>query len=123
VAFAARLSLGDIFPALNSAIAVTHITKDNYTQYGNITVRFHEAIISNVPALIPEEYIYALPVGLDGKLVVKSPEDVVEKVKWLSQLSSEERELIVRQQEEVLMSIADPRPSTRVDRIEMIARG
>jgi hypothetical protein len=122
IAFVPRISFRDVFPTLNSAIAVTHITKDDYAKYGNITCRFHEAIISNVPSLIPEEYSCAHSMGLDGRLLVRSPADVVEKIKWISLLNPEERESLVLQQEEELRLIADPRPSTRADQVEQIAR-
>ena len=123
IAFVPRISFREIFPVLNSAIAVTHITKDDYAQYGNITCRFHEAIVSNVPALIPEEYSFAHLMGLDGKLLVTSQDDVVNKVKWLASLSSKDRSILVDQQEDALRQIADPRPSTRVDQLERIAKG
>jgi hypothetical protein len=123
IAFSPRISYRDIFPVLNGGIAVTHLTKDEYCVHGNITCRFHEAIISEIPALIPIEYVPAHPVGLDGKMIVKSSEDVIEKVRWLFTLSSEQRKKIVDEQEEALRQIADPTPGKRVDLIEKLARG
>ena len=123
VAFGGRLSYKDIFPAFNNSIAVTHITKDDYVPYGNITGRFFEAIKSGVPALIPYEYIHARPVGLDGELVVKSSEDVVEKVKWLFDMSLEQRVEIVNSQERALRTVIDPRPEARVNLLERVAKG
>lgn len=123
IAYGGRLSYKDIFPAFNNSIAVTHITKDDYTPYGNITGRFFEAVKSNVPALIPWEYKHARPVGLDGELVVKSSRDVVEKVKWLSSLAWDERLVIVNRQETALRTVIDPRPEARVNLLERVAKG
>jgi hypothetical protein len=123
VAFGGRLSYKDIFPAFNASIAVTHITKDDYTPYGNITGRFFEAIKSGVPALIPHEYFHARPVGLGGELLVNSMEDVVNKVKWLFTLSKSERADLVNAQEAALRTVIDPRPEARADLLERVSRG
>ena len=123
IAFGPRLSYKDIFYALNSAITVTHITKDEYMPYGNITCRFYEAIIGEVPALVPHEYVHARPMGLDGDLIVKSTEDVVEKVQWLFKLSQSERTALVNEQEKALRTVVDPNPSSRVRLLERISKG
>jgi len=123
IAFGGRLSYRDIFPVFNNSIAVTHITKDEYTPYGNITGRFFEAIKSGVPALIPNEYVHARPVGLGGRLLVDSPEDVADRVMWLSTLSKEERSDLIDEQEKALRTVIDPRPEARVDLLERIVGG
>lgn len=123
IAFGGRLSYKDIFPAFNNSIAVTHITKDDYLPYGNITGRFFEAIKSGVPALIPYEYVHARPVGLEGKLVVNSTAEVVDKIKWLFTLSAAERATIVNDQEAALRTVIDPRPEARVDLLERVSKG
>jgi len=121
VAFGPRLAYKDIFSVLNSSITVTHITKDAYTPFGNITGRFFEAIKSNVPALIPIEFRHALPVGLKGgALVVETADDVIDKVKWISTLSATERKALVDEQEEALRTVIDPRPEYRTDLLEHI---
>ena len=120
VAFGPRLAYKDIFGVLNSSITVTHITKDAYTPYGNITGRFFEAIKSNVPALVPIEFKHALPVGLNGQLVVESTRDVISKVNWLSSLNAEQRKALVDEQEEALRTVIDPSPEYRVDLLEHI---
>jgi len=121
VAFGPRLSYKDIFKVLNESITVTHITKPAYTPYGNITGRFFEAIKSNVPALVPIEFQHAVPVGLkDESLLVRSADDVVEKVKWLSTLSSSERGALVDAQEEALRTVINPHPGYRVDLLEYV---
>ncbi|MBM3194158.1 MAG: hypothetical protein FJZ60_00155 [Chlamydiae bacterium] len=122
VAFGGRLSYKDIFPAFNSSIAVTHITKDDYVPYGNITGRFFEAIKSGVPALIPNEYAHARPVGLDGDLLVDSFEDVIKKVKWLFGMSQKDRAELVDAQEAALRTVIDPRPEARADLLERVAK-
>jgi hypothetical protein len=119
VAFGPRLAYKDIFGTLNSSIAVTHITKDSYTPFGNITGRFFEAIKSNVPALIPVEFKHAIPVGLaDKSLLVVSAQDVVRKVKWISGLNANQRKALVDAQEEALRTVIDPHPGARVDLLE-----
>lgn len=123
IAFGGRLSYKDIFPAFNNSIAVTHITKDDYIPYGNITGRFFEAIKSGVPALIPDEYFHARPVGLGGELLVKSPEDVVKKVKWLFDMPLDQRVELVNAQESALRTVIDPRPEARVDLLERVSKG
>ncbi len=121
VAFGPRLAYKDIFSVLNSSITVTHITKDDYTPFGNITGRFFEAIKSGVPALIPWEYEHARPVGLsDESLIVRSSEDVVKKTKWISTLSANDRLGLVNLQEEALRTVIDPRPEARVDLLEQL---
>ena len=106
---------------MNESITVTHITKPAYTPYGNITGRFFEAIKSNVPALVPIEFQHAVPVGLsDESLLVRSSEDVVEKVKWLSTLDASERKALVDAQEEALRTVINPHPGWRVDLLESI---
>ena len=123
IAFGPRLSYRDIFSALNAAIAVTHITKDEYMPCGNITVRFYEGIMSEVPALVPDIYVHARPIGLGNLLTVSSSEDVVKKVKWLFTLSKDDRRDLVDQQEVALRKVIDPRPSVRVDLLESFMRG
>jgi hypothetical protein len=119
VAYGPRLSYKDIFSVLNQSIAVTHITKPAYTPYGNITGRFFEAIKSNVPALVPVEFQHAVPVGLrDKSLLVRSTKDVVEKVKWISTLSANERKVLVDEQEEALRTVINPDPAYRVELLE-----
>lgn len=120
IAFGGRLAYNQIFEAFNRSIAVTHITKDEYAPYGNITGRFMEAVMSGVVALIPYEYVHARPVGLD-EWVVSSPNDVTNCVKRLSTMSAAERHSIVREQEKALRSVVDIRPEYRVDFLEAVA--
>jgi len=121
ISFGGRLAYNQIFDAFNKSIAVTHITKDDYTPYGNITGRFMEAIMSGVVALIPKEYFHARPVGI-GDLVVDSPEDVSSLVQSISKMSPAQRLEIISAQEAALRSVVDIRPEYRVDFIENFAK-
>ena len=122
VSFGGRLAYNEIFEAFNRSITVTHITKDEYTPYGNITGRFMEGVMSGVVALIPNEYVHARPVGL-GEFVVDSPEDVIRCINVLSGMSAADRAQIVQEQERALRKVVDIRPEHRVDIIEAVARG
>jgi hypothetical protein len=121
ISFGGRLAYNQIFDAMNRSIAVTHITKDEYTPYGNITGRFMEAIMSGVVALIPKEYFHAQVVGLKD-FVVNSHDDVREKVSLLSMMSSKERLQIVGEQEKALRSLIDISPEGRVNFLEKFAK-
>lgn len=123
VSFGPRLSYRDIFSALNSAIAVTHISTAEYMAHGNITCRFYETLMSEVPALIPEEYVHVRSMGLGNKLIVKSSQDVVEKVKWIFTLSQREKKELVDAQEFALRTIVDPNPAKKIELLESIAKG
>jgi len=120
VAFGPRLAYKDIFSVMNNSVTMTHITKDDYTPYGNITGRFFEAIKSGVPALIPWEYEHARPVGLNGDLIVNNSTEVVDKVRWLASLNKTERGALVDAQEEALRTVIDPRPEMRVNLLESL---
>lgn len=122
IAVGGRLAYNEIFNALNNSIAVTHITKDEYAPYGNITGRFMEAVMAGTVALIPNEYIHARPVGLK-EFLVNSPEDVIRCINMLNNMSAEGRNQIVQEQERSLRKVVDIRPEHRVDIIEAVARG
>jgi len=122
VSFGGRLAYNEIFEAFNRSIAVTHITKDEYAPYGNITGRFMEGVMSGVVALIPEEYVHAHPVGL-REFVVDSPESVIRCVNALNAMTAQDRHQIVQEQERALRSVVDIRPENRVNIIEAVAKG
>jgi len=121
IAFGHRLSYKDIFTALNKSIAVTHITRDEYAQYGNITMRFTESYQASVVSLIPAEYTDALPIGL-REFVVRNREDVVHAVTTLNQMSVNERAMIVEQQFAELKKLADPSPENHLNIIEYLVK-
>lgn len=121
IAFGHRLAYKEIFEVINKSIAVTHITRDDYTPYGNITGRFLESVMAGTVALIPHEYVHARAVGLD-EFVVKTPSDVIRCVMSLSKLSAIDRAQIVSQQEVALRSTVDIRPEHKVDLIEAVAK-
>jgi hypothetical protein len=121
IAFGHRLSYKDIFTALNKSIAVTHITRDEYALYGNITMRFTESYQAGVVSLIPAEYTDALPIGL-GEFVVKDHESVIRAVTSLNQMSVRERGMIVEQQFAELKKLADPSPENHLNIIEDLVK-
>ena len=121
IAFGHRLAYKEIFSVINNSIAVTHITRDDYTPYGNITMRFTESIQAGVVSLIPHEYVHARPVGL-GEFLVNDPEDVVRAVNRLSQTTVEERVDIIKRQEEALRQVVDFSPAHKIDMIEQHAK-
>lgn len=125
IAFGPRLSYRDIFAVFNDSIAVTHITKSEYTKHGNITGRFFEAVKSGVPAIIPTEYKPAYPVGYlsNMHLVARGSSDVTEIVRELATMDAKTRQQIVDEQERLLRTIIDPRPETRVDLLEAVMKG
>jgi hypothetical protein len=121
VAFGHRLAYKEIFGIINNSIAVTHITRDDYTPYGNITMRFTEAIQAGVVSLIPNEYIHARSVGL-GEFLVNDPADVIRTVMRLSQASVAERTEIINLQEQALRKVVDFSPAHKIDMIEQHAK-
>ena len=121
IAFGHRLAYKEIFEVINKSIAVTHITRDDYTPYGNITMRFTEAIQSGVVSLIPNEYVHARPVGLKDFLV-DGPADVISAFMKLSTMSVEDKTDIINQQEAALRKVVDFSPGHKVDMIEDFAR-
>lgn len=120
VSFGQRLAYKDIFKTLNESVAVTHISRQEYYERGNITGRFYEAIKSQVVSLIPSSYKHALPMGLKGEFVVSRPWDVVKAVQRLSELDSDAKMEIVQRQEEALRTFVTPDPGYRVDVLENI---
>ena len=121
VSFGHRLAYKEIFSIINNSIAVTHITRDDYTPYGNITMRFTEAIQAGVVSLIPSEYVHARPVGL-GDFLVNDPEDIVRAVTRLSTMTASERTDIINQQEMALRQVVDFSPAHKIDLIEQHAK-
>jgi hypothetical protein len=121
IAFGHRLAYKEIFGIINNSVAVTHITRDDYTPYGNITMRFTEAIQAGVVSLIPYEYVHARPVGLK-EFLVNDPEDVVRAVTRLASTSVEERVEIIGQQEQALRKVVDFSPAHKIDLIEQHAK-
>jgi hypothetical protein len=59
---------------------------------------------------------------LGGDLLVNSSNDVVEKVKWLFDMSQKDRAQLVDAQEAALRTVIDPRPEARADLLERVAK-
>lgn len=102
IAFAPRLNFYDSMKRLNSFVCTTHITKPEYAQRGFASPRYVENIVSNVPGLVPEEFL--IP-GLLGKdWTVSSPGQVVEKVRKIFEMTLDERASLICEQENNLKS-------------------
>jgi len=102
VAFAPRLNFYDSMKRLNSFVATTHITKPEYAQRGFASPRYVENIVSNIPALVPEEFLVS---GLLGKdWIVNGSGSVVEKVRKISEMTLDERTSLICEQENNLKS-------------------
>jgi len=102
VAFAPRLNFYESMKRLNSFICTTHITKPEYAQRGFASPRYVENIVSNVPGLVPEEFL--IP-GLLGKdWIVDGPGSVVDKVRLISSMNLNERTSLILEQENNLKS-------------------
>lgn len=122
IQFEPRVAFSDIFEKINSCLAVTHITTDEYAKYGNITCRFAETIEGGAISLIPTEYKHALPIGLDD-FVVQSSEDVIRCVNNIKSLSIESRKNIIHAQQRALMKIVDINPESKVKFLENVIKG
>ena len=122
ISFGGRLAYNQIFDAINKSIAVTHITKDEYTPYGNITGRFLETIMAGTIAMVPKEYIHAKAIGL-GEFVVNSVRDVEGVIEAIKTFDVKTKTEIIKMQESSLREVVDIRPEYRVDILESIAKG
>jgi hypothetical protein len=100
VAFIPRVGFYDSMKALNNFICTTHISKKNYSKFGNVTVRFFETLACNVPALVPEEFCCAKILG--SEWIVKSSRDVCRLTNYLMTLNADDRMVIVTSQRENL---------------------
>ena len=96
VAFVDRVGFFESMKVLNSFICTTHISKDNYSQRGNVTMRYFETLACNVPALVPTNF-YA-PEILGKEWSVSSTADIFDKAFYLMKLNKEERRNVVEEQ-------------------------
>lgn len=102
VAFAPRLNFYDSMKRLNTFVCTTHITKPEYALRGFASPRYVENIVSNVPGLVPEEFL--IP-GLLGKdWIVTGSGSVVDKVKQIFSMSIDDRTSLILEQENNLKS-------------------
>jgi hypothetical protein len=97
VSFAPRLNFYDSMKRLNSFICTTHITKPEYAKRGFASPRYVENIVSNVPGLVPVEFLK--PDLLGKNWTVLGPESVINKVKKIYSMSFDDRVSLIREQE------------------------
>jgi hypothetical protein len=121
VAFAPRVPYRDVRSTLGRSLAVCHISKNEYSIRGNVTVRYFEAIAAGVPALIPAESAPMLSIGEAAGMVVASSQDVMRKLKELVSSSPGHRAEIVARQEHALRELTDFSPQRKVELVEAAA--
>jgi hypothetical protein len=102
VSFAPRLNFYDSMKRLNSFICTTHITKPEYALRGFASPRYVENIVSNVPGLVPEEFL--IPGLLGSRWTVDGDASVVNKVKQIFSMSIDDRTSLILEQENNLKS-------------------
>lgn len=101
ISFAPRLNFYDSMKRLNSFICTTHITKPEYARRGFASPRYVENIVSNVPALVPEEFLVQ---SLLGNKWIVTPDSVTDKVKKISLMNIDDRTSLILEQENNLKS-------------------
>jgi len=118
IAFAERVSFEKSMAILNKFICTVHITKPRYARQGFCSPRYLENIVTNTPALVPEEFCENNILG--SMWSVSSPQDVVQKVKYLKSLTAQDRSEITDQQRENLLARHDFRVKHVSDLLENI---
>lgn len=97
ISFSPRLNFYESMRRLNSFICTTHITKPEYAQRGFASPRYVENIVSNVPGLVPTEFLMPDLLGKDWN--VDGPGGVFDKVKLISSMNLDERTSLILEQE------------------------
>ncbi len=105
VSFGPRVGFKESMDLLNSFICTVHITKPRYARQGFASPRYLENIITNTPALVPQEFL--VPDLLGSYWTVGNPYDVVKKTLELKSFSSFERKEIVAEQRDALLKHHD----------------
>ena len=119
IAFSDRVSFRESMTILNRFICTVHITKPSYATQGFCSPRYLENIVTNTPALVPEEFCEP---GILGRYwTVGSGDDVAKRVHELKTLTSSERTEIVAEQRDALLRVHDFRVESVVDFIESAA--
>jgi len=116
VAFVDRVGFCESMKVLNRFICTTHISKEDYSRRGNVTMRFFEALACNVPALVPANFYAANILGKNW--MVASTADVFDKVFYLMKLSKEERKDVIDEQRYNFRKYHDFHVANTVDFIE-----
>lgn len=118
VAFAPRLGFYASMQRLNSFICTTHITKPEYARRGFASPRYLENVASNVPGLVPFEFLCSDILGREW--IVSDGHDVAKKVQKIFSMSSNDRISLINEQEENLKSVGVFSVNSVVDFLESL---
>lgn len=106
VSFGGRLGWYDSMKNLGKCLATTHIGKDGiYASGHTMTVRYQEAFLCGIPAFVPREYAFAHVLG--SEWIVDSPEDVVDRISYVSRMSAQERIAAADKQGKCMVELAE----------------
>lgn len=103
VSFNHRMNFYDSMNIMNRFICTTHISKHRYYMTGFISPRYMEALSVGCPGLVPSAQIYNGVLGREW--VVCRTYDTVEKVKFISKLSLEDRLDLVQAQTAAMQKV------------------
>ena len=118
LAFVDRVGFQASMNVLNRFICTTHISKKNYAELGNVTVRYFETLACNVPALVPADFYAPEILGKEWK--VSNPTEVFDRVFYLMKLNKKDRQDIVEEQRYNLKNYHDFHVASVVDFIESV---
>lgn len=96
VAFNHRMNFYDSMCMMNRFICTTHVSKPRYYETGFMSPRYLEAMAVGCPALTPASFNGGPLLG--EKYVVSSPAEVRDAVRWLKDLSFNDRAAVVAEQ-------------------------
>lgn len=96
ISFAPRLDFFESMKRLNSFICTTHITKPEYARRGFASPRYLENVVAGTPALVPAEFL--VPNLLGTEWIVATPEQTVDHVRRIEQMSYSSRVSLVEEQ-------------------------
>ena len=105
VSFCDRASFYESMSILSKFICTTHITKERYSLQGFVTARYFENIVVGTPGMVPEEFLVNDILGKEW--CVTSEIDVISNVVRLSKLTINQRNEIIQEQKNALMSKYD----------------
>ena len=116
IAFCDRVSFKESMHLLNKFIATVHITKPRYALQGFASPRYLENIVTNTPALVPEEFRVNDILGKEW--TISSTQDIFDRVLKLKSLNVSDRRAIVDEQAYNLLRVHDFSVGAVVDFIE-----
>lgn len=118
ISFPGRISFIKGMKAMNNAICVTAIAKDEYARRGFIAPRVYESLLCGTPILIPQEHHAVKSMGLENEeYVVNNQADVCRCVRRIQRMCKEERADVVSRQVKALRSLGDFSPEAKVKKI------